>query len=324
MINESPKPIISHFTNFYDYCDVVKGLSSKSVENYSRFLIPFKNWLTKEGLENLKPHQLTSEHIYQYRLYLSRQLSAKDGKNLKKSTQNYYLIALRSLLIYFTKNDILSLPADKISLAKDEKVKKVKFLNLDQLQKLLLSPAADEISGLRDRAILEVLFSTGLRVGELASLNRDQINVPYIKKNAIKELELPITGKGGYTRTVYFSQRALLALERYLSKRADLDKALFVNFKKDNGQDTRRLTIRSIERIIKKYVWLAGLPVDTTPHTLRHSFATDLLEQGVDLRTIQEFLGHRNIVTTQIYTHVTNKHLKDVHQSFHGGKNLKG
>lgn len=322
-MEKSPLPLTKHISNFLDYCEVVKGLSDKTIENYKRFLDQFIKWLAKEDLSNIKPHELSFDHIYRYRLYLSRQVSTKDRRNLKKVTQNYYLIALRVLLTYFTKNDILSLPAEKIELAKEKAIRKIKFLNLDQLEKLLLSPSPTTIIGLRDRAILETLFSTGLRVGELISLNREQVNINYLKKHNIEELELPITGKGGYTRTVYFSKRAIDSLVTYLEKRIDNDQSLFVNFKKDKNQETKRLTSRSIERIIKKYVKIAGLPIDTSPHTIRHSFATDLLEQGVDLRTIQEFLGHRNIATTQIYTHVTNRQLRDVHQAFHSGKKLK-
>jgi len=322
-MKKSTTPLIKHLTNFLDHCDVVKGLSSKTIENYGRFLDQFVKWLKKEKLEGLLPHQLTSDYIYRYRLYLSRQLSRKDNKNLKKSTQNYYLIALRALLSYFTDNDIESLPVEKIVLAREKGVKKVNFLNLEQIEKLLLSPDLKTDIGLRDRAILETFFSTGLRVSELVDLNRDQINFDYLNKHKVEELELPITGKGGYTRTIYFSNRALKHLLKYLEKRVDADKALFINFKKDKKQKSKRLTTRSVERIIKKYVKIAGLPIQTSPHTIRHSYATDLLEQGVDLRTIQEFLGHRSIVTTQVYTHVTSKHLKDVHKNFHSGKRMK-
>lgn len=322
-MNKSNTPLIKHLNDFLDYCDVVQGLSSKTIENYHRFLSPFVKWLEKENLEKLKPHELIADHIYQYRLSLSRQISKKDGRGLKKNTQNYYLIALRALLGYFVKKDIMSLPVDKISLAREKTVKKVKFLNLEQIEKLLLSPNVDTTAGLRDRAILESFFSTGLRVGELSALNRDQINFDFIKDKHPSELEIPITGKGGYTRTIYFSKRALRWIIKYLEKRLDDDKALFINFKKDKIKKTKRLTTRSLERLMKKYVAIAGLPIDSTPHTIRHSYATDLLEQGVDLRTIQEFLGHRNIVTTQVYTHVTNRHLKDVHQAFHSGKKLK-
>lgn len=319
---KSLTPLLKHLNDFLDYCDVVNGLSSKTIENYHRFLKRFINWLEASDLQKIKPHELTSDLVYKYRLYLSRQISKKNGHSLKKNTQNYYLIALRALLTYFAKKDIITLPADKITLAKEKSVNKVKFLNLEQIEKLLLSPNIDNIIGLRDRAILETFFSTGLRVGELVKLNREQINFDYIREKKPQELEIAITGKGGYIRTVYFSKRSLKWVIRYLEKRHDVENPLFINCKKGD-QPGKRLTTRSMERIIKKYVIKSGLPIDTTPHTIRHSYATDLLEQGVDLRTIQDFLGHKNIITTQIYTHVTNKHLRDVHRAFHSGKRLR-
>jgi site-specific recombinase XerD len=322
IMRNSTTPLVKYIPDFLDYCDVVKGLSNKSIENYGRFLNKFVGWLHREKLENIKPHELTADHVYKYRLYLSRNISSKDGKYLKKNTQNYYLIALRALLIYLAKNDILSLPAEKIALAKEPKNKKVHFLKLGQIEKLLLSPALDNIIGLRDRAILETLFSTGLRVGELVTLNRDQLNVDYLSKHQPSELELPITGKGGYTRTVYFSKRSLEWIAKYLQKRSDNEKALFVSFTRTK-KPGKRLSVRSVEKIIKKYVKLAGLPINTSPHTLRHSYATDLLNQGVDIRLVQEFLGHQNIATTQIYTHVTNKKLRDVYRKFHSGEKLR-
>lgn len=313
-MEKSPKPLPQHLTDFLDWLDIEKGLSNKSQENYSRFLKKFIDWLKKNDLEDLKPHQLFPAHIWEYRVFLSRH----SKKPLKKSTQNYYLIALRSFLNYFANKDILSLPAEKIKLAKDKDDKKVSFLNLEQLEKLFSVPDTSKINGLRDRAILESLFSTGLRIAELVSLDRDQINL----KPTIKEFELGIVGKGNHPRTVYFSGRAVYWLDKYLKTRRDKDKALFINYQ-GRKKSERRLTDRSIERIIKKYALLAGLPANTTPHTLRHSFATDLLTQGVDLRLIQEFLGHRNIATTQVYTHVTDKRLRDIHRQFHGGKKLK-
>ena len=239
---------------------------------------------------------------------------------LKKVSQNYYLIALRALLSYFSAKDVISLPADKVSLPKDARSDKtVKFLNLEQIEKLLLAPDAVNPTGLRDRAILESFFSTGLRIAELVALNREH----FVNIKEKTELELAIIGKGNYPRTVYFSERALTWLKKYLATRNDKEKALFIHYRSREGTDNR-LTPRSIERIVKKYALLSGVPFFTTPHTLRHSYATDLLTQGVDLRTIQEFLGHKNIVTTQIYTHVTDKRLRDIHKRFHSGKNLKG
>jgi site-specific recombinase XerD len=188
-------------------------------------------------------------------------------------------------------------------------------LNLEQIKKLLNAPSGSSLPILRDKAILETLFSTGLRVAELVALNRDQIKIG----PKIEYLEVVISGKGEKIRPVYFSKRALEALKAYLDKRTDLDPALFINFKPgiEKTNESRRLTTKSIQDIVKKYIKIAGLPVMATPHTLRHSFATDLLSQGVDLRLVQEFLGHKNITTTQVYTHVTKKQLRDIHKKIH-------
>jgi len=311
-MKNSEKPIIKHINDFLDWIDIEKGLAYKTQENYSRFLKKFLEWSKINKLENLKPHQLTPDHIFKYKTFLSRQCLQKDKKPLKRNTQNYYLIALRSLLTYFADKDIISLPPEKIKLAKQSQERTVNFLNLEQVKKLLATPDINDINGLRDRAILETLFSTGLRVAELVALDRDQIN---IKLNT-KDLEIGIVGKGGHPRTVFLSRRTIDWLRRYLVKRADKEKALFVTYRGSKVQG--RITTRTIERIIKKYVVRAGLPTTTSPHTLRHSFATDLLMKGVDLRVVQEFLGHKNIVTTQIYTHVTRPQLKEIHRKYHG------
>ena len=317
-MKKSNTPIIKHIPDFLDYCEVEKGLADKTQKNYNHYLTKFVSWLKKTKKEALLPHELTSEDIWAYRLYLSR-YTDKKGRPLKKVTQNYYLIALRALLGYFTAKDIVSLPADKITLPKDARAEKtVKFLNLEQIERLLLAPNTRTPIGLRDRAILESLFSTGMRIAELVALNREQ----FANIRNKKDLELSIIGKGNYPRTVYFSERALSWLKKYLDTRKDKGKALFVNYRTRKDVEGR-LTARSIERIVKKYAILAGVPIFTTPHTLRHSMATDLLNQGVDLRIIQEFLGHRSITSTQIYTHVTNKRLRDIHRQFHSGKNLK-
>ena len=317
-MKKSNKPIIKHIPDFLDYCEVEKGLSDNTQKNYKRYLQKFLFWLKKTEKENLLPHKFTSDDIWDYRLYLSRFQNEK-GHPLKKITQNYYLVALRAFLSYFTAKDIISLPADKIKLPKDAKKEKtIKFLNLEQIKKLLTAPDTKNLSGVRDRAILESLFSTGLRVAELTSLNKEQFT--NIKNK--KDLEIGIIGKGDFPRTVYFSERALFWIKKYLEARRDKEKALFIHYRARKDA-TFRLTPRSIERLVKKYAILAGVPIFTTPHTLRHSMATDLLTQGVDLRTIQEFLGHQNIVTTQIYTHVTNKRLRDIHRKFHSGKNLE-
>ncbi|MDA1337637.1 MAG: tyrosine-type recombinase/integrase [bacterium] len=316
-MQKSKKPIGEHIKDFLDYCEVERGLSSRTQENYFHYLKKFTSWLSSHDRSNLLPHELSSQDIWDYRLYLSRHQDK--GKSLAKLTQNYYLIALRALLSYFVVKDITSLPPDKVTLPKDAaKEKTIKFLNLDQVKKLLNAPDATNPTGLRDKAIIEALFSTGLRVAELVALNRDQFDSVWNKQ----DFELGIIGKGSHPRTVYFSARALEWLKKYLKTRGDKETALFLNYR-GPAQQENRLTPRSIERIIKKYSVKAGIPLFTTPHTLRHSYATDLLEKGVDLRAIQEFLGHKNIVTTQIYTHVTNKRLRDIHRQFHSGGDLK-
>ena len=313
-MEKSQIPIPKHINDFLDWIDIEKGLSTKTQENYKRFLDRFLFWLKGANLEGLLPHQLTPEQIWDYRVFLSRQFTTQKGQPLKKTTQNYYLIALRALLGYFVAKDIVSLPPDKIPLPRPDKEKTVKFLNLEQLNKLFLAPDIRTDAGLRDRAMLETFFSTGLRIHELTSLDREQIKI----KPGMADFELGIIGKGGRARTVYFSKNAIEWLGKYLDTRKDnQEKALFINYR---GPKTasRRLTPNAIEKIIKKYTIIAGLPISTTPHTLRHSFATDLLAHGVDIRLLQEFLGHKSILATQIYTHVTNKQLRDVHRKFHG------
>jgi len=314
---KSDKPLLQYQSDFLDWLEIEKGLSNKSQENYKRFLEKFFSWLKLNHLENLKPSELTLDHIWKYRVFLSRQYLSKNKKPLKRSTQNYYLIALRQLLTFFTEKDISSVPPEKVKLAREKDEKIVNFLTVEQVQKLLNAPDTSNILGLRDRAILETFFSTGLRVGELTSLNREQIKI----KADSEELEISIIGKGSRPRTVYFSERAIEWLRKYLEKRNDQEKALFINYR--GKIPSTRLTIRTMERIIKKYAIMVGLPFQTSCHTLRHSFATDLLLKGVDLRVVQEFLGHKNIVTTQIYTHVTRPHLKEIHRKFHGFKKEK-
>ncbi len=318
---EKNKPIIEYLNDFLDYTEIEKGLSSKTQENYTRFLNKFFKWLEANNLVGLKPATLSPIHISKYRIFLARHIDPRTKKALKKTTQNYYLIALRSLLEFFVEKDIAALSPTKIKLARDKADREIKFLTLDQVERLLLAPDTKTAIDLRDRAILETFFSTGLRVAELIGLNRDQLRI----KNSTQDLEISILGKGNKVRTVYFSQRTIDSLRKYLEKRQDMDEALFINYKPGIAKTdkSRRLTAKSIEDIVKKYVKIAGLPVMATPHTIRHSFATDLLAQGVDLRLVQEFLGHRNIATTQIYTHVTNKQLRDVHRRLHSGKNLK-
>jgi len=317
-MEQSEKPIVEHIPDFLEWLEIEKGLSTKTQENYHRFLKKFLQFLKANELENLKPHELSDEYIWEYKVFLSRQpISQKTKKTLKKTTQNYYLIALRAFLAYFTEKDILSLPPEKVKLPKQKREKKINFLNLEQVKKLLNAPNVSNDAGLRDKAILETLFSTGLRVAELAFLDREQINI----KKDTKDLEISIIGKGDYPRTVYFSERAVEWLRKYLQTRRDKERSLFINY--EGRKPLTRLTTRSIERIVKKYAILSGIPLFTTPHTLRHSFATDLLTKGADLRAIQEFLGHRSILTTQIYTHVTHKRLRDIHRKLHSGKDLE-
>lgn len=314
-MKQNQKSLPHHLTDFLDWLEIEKGLLSKSQENYARFLKVFFNWLKKNKLDNIKPRDLSPDHIWQYKLYLSRHHLSRDQKPLKRTTQNYYLIALRSLLTYFAEKDITSLPPEKIKLPREKGEKILHFLNLEQLEKLFNIPDTSNFIGLRDRAILEILFSTGLRVAELANLNREQIKI----KNTTKDLEISIIGKGSRPRTVYLSERAINWLRKYLGTRKDSNKALFISYK--GRSPVSQLGIRSIERIVKRCAILAGLPIITTVHTLRHSFATDLLMKGVDLRTVQEFLGHKNIATTQIYTHITKPRLREIHRKFHGLKN---
>ncbi len=311
--------IIKSIPDFLAYCEVEKGLSPVSTRNYHNFLKVFISWLTESNLISLKPIELTPEHVWNYRLYLSRKKDSK-GSYVKKTTQNYYLIALRNLLAYYSEKDIKCLPADKIKLPKlTDKDKAIKFLNFDQIEHLMDMPDLSKTDGLRDRAILEILFSTGMRVSELTSLNIRSFDIQNIIEKKINELELGISGKGGSLRTVYFAPRAMEWFGKYLNTRKDMCSPLFINYKKGDDDNDHRLTPRSVERMVRKYTSMAGLPVDATPHTLRHSFATDLLKQGADMRSVQELLGHKNIVTTQIYTHVTNPQLRDIHKKFHSG-----
>ena len=325
-MQKSQKPLPYHLNNFLDWLEIEKGLNSKSQENYARFLKKFLDWLKIKRLEDLKPHELSPKHIWQYRAYLARQYVKKNqysqvdnNQNLKKTTQNYYLIALRSLLNFFADRDILSLPAEKIKLSKSKDGKIVNFLNLEQLHALFEAPDTSKIQGLRDRAILEIFFSTGMRIAELTGLNREQIKI----KPETEYLEIGIIGKGSNPRTVYFSERAIKWLRKYLEKRTDTNKALFVNHHSKKKDSSTRLSHRAIQKNIKKYAIMTGLPLTITPHVMRHSFATDLLTQGVDFRTLQEFLGHKSPAATQIYAHVTSKRLRDIHRKFHGGKKLE-
>lgn len=312
------KPIKQLITDFLEYCEVEKGLSPNTVKNYHLYLKNFTAWLIGINLADLKPQDLDKQHIWDYRLYLSRKRSHKTQEGLNKDTQSRYLSAFRSFLKFLSKRGVsCNLNSDDIDLPRvSREGAKIKFLTIDQLKKFLEMPQIDNLIGLRDRAILEILFSTGMRVGELVKLNRKQFNLEYIKKMNIQHLELPVKGKGGKVRNVYFSKRALDWLIKYIEARIDNSPALLVSLSNNSQSDItaeNRLTIRSIERIIEKYRLMSGIPVEITPHVMRHTFATHLLSQGADLRSVQELLGHADVSTTQIYTHLTNSKLKEVH-----------
>ncbi len=286
-------------TDYLNHLEIEKNRSPKTVENYGRYLERFLKWAKID-----KPAQISNDAVRNYRLYLNRL-----NPPLKKVSQNYHLIALRNFLKYLAKHDVKTLTADKIELGKIGD-RQIDFLENEEVERLLDSAQGNSPKVLRDRAILELLFSTGLRVSELCSLNRDSVN--------IKRGEFSARGKGDKLRVVFLSETAKKALTNYLGKRKDIDEALFI--RTNNQQQTTnnlRLTPRSIQRLVKYYAAKAGLVKNIHPHTLRHSFATDLLRNGADLRSVQELLGHANVTTTQIYTHITNTGLKEVHQAFH-------
>ncbi len=318
-MQKSNTPIPDHLHDYLDWIDVEKGLSSTTQENYARFLKRFFSWLKDNDLEDLKPHELTEDHVWKYRIFLARYTdNDNSSEGLTRSTQQRYLIGLRSLLSFFAARDITALPPDKITLPKDDSGDEVRNLSLDQLKKLFAAPDTSKKTGLRDRAILETFFSTGLRISELTSLDKKQVEGSLDEDS----LELGVTGKGNKTRTVYFSDRALKWLKKYLNTRDDDYPALFISYRGPSGS-SRRLTDRSIQKKVKKYAIQVGLPKNTTPHVLRHSFATNLLRKGVDIRVLQEFLGHESITATQVYTHVTDKQLQDIHNKHHGGDQLE-
>ncbi len=286
---------------FLEYVEIEKGRSLKTVENYDRYLTRFLDFAQIKH-----PKDITDDVVREFRLWLNRQTVQGSQDTLKKKTQNYYLIALRSFLKYMMKREVTSLPPDRIELAKVSE-RSLDLISHEELIRLLDSPAKDTEQGLRDRAIMELLFSTGLRVSELCSLSRD-IN--------LQSDEFPIRGKGEKVRVVFLSAEAKDAISKYLKVRKDMDNPLFVNVGKDKSKRSR-LTPRSVERMIKKYAIKSGITKKVTPHVIRHSFATDLLSNGADLRSVQALLGHAHIGTTQIYTHVTDKHLREVHKNFH-------
>ena len=275
---------------FLEYLEIERGRSLKTVANYDRYLRAFIQFAKVTSLADI-----SADNIRQFRLALNR-------RGLKKNSQNYYLIALRTFLKYLSGREFTVLPATAIDLAKTDR-KELDLINPPELARLFAAPVLNTILGRRDRAILELLFSTGLRVSELCALNRDSLD--------LTQGEFSIRGKGGKIRLVFISPEAKKALKNHLDHRKDTEEALFTS------QNNTRLTPRSIERLIHFYATKAGIVKKVTPHTLRHSFATDLLRNGADLRSVQLLLGHSNISTTQIYTHITDRELRSVHEKFH-------
>lgn len=326
-------------TQFLEYLEIERGRSQKTIENYDHYLSNFLGWAKIKN-----PSEITDSLVRNYRIFLNRHRD-KNEKGLKKATQGYYIIALRSFLKYLSKQDIKTLQAEKVETSKNPE-REVEFLESDEVERIILAASGQSFKALRDQAILELLFSAGLRVSELVGINRDKID--------LRSGELSVRGKGDKIRVVFISDSAKNSIRNYLDKRTDIDPALFVrdikglekfskkgqtqglslqNRNKKNvgtdlvsvqkDKDDLRLTPRSIQRIVKYYAVKAGIVKNVHPHTLRHSFATDLLINGADIRSVQAMLGHSSITTTQVYTHITNKQLKEVHQAFHGRRRKK-
>ena len=287
---------------YLQYVEIEKGRSLKTVDNYRRYLRRFFNYTKIQD-----PADIDDTIVRKFRLWLNRQ-PGTSGNTLKKRTQNYYLIALRNFLKYLARNDIESLPPERIELAKTSE-RHVDMINESEFDRLRNTPDTSKIAGKRNKAIIELLFSTGLRVSELTSLNRDC---------GWDKGEFSIRGKGEKLRLVFVSPNAISSISEYLSARADIDEALFIRHTKNStSSDDLRLSPRSVERMINHLATKAGISKKVTPHVLRHTFATDLLMNGADIRSVQALLGHADISTTQIYTHVTDKTLRDVHKKFH-------
>lgn len=296
-------------TQFLEYLEIEKGRGVKTVENYDRYLNRFLAFSKAKS-----PSQITEQAVREFRITLNR--SGGVSGTMKKNTQNYHLIALRAFLKFLRKRDVSSLNPERIELAKTGG-RDLDLITAAELERLLKGPSGDSLSDLRDRAILELLFSTGLRVSELCSLNQDL---------DLSRDEFSVRGKGEKVRVVFLSPAAKKAVMEYIQKRGDMSDALFVSYGKGaapKGKDLPRLTPRSVERIVKQYATKAGITRKVTPHVIRHSFATDLLGNGADLRSVQALLGHAHIATTQVYTHVTDSHLRDVHKQFHGKRRAR-
>ncbi len=303
-------PLHQQIVSFLEHLEVERNVSRLTIRNYRHYLSRFADWFAGQGYTDIG--ELSLERVRAYRVYLSN-LGTDAGKELSKRTQSYHVIALRSFLKWLIKQDIIVLAPEKIDLPKVE-AHQMQFLDRAQLDRLFSQALISDPRGLRDRVMMEVLFSTGLRVSELVSLNRDQVNT--------KTREFGVIGKGRKARVVFLSESAASWVERYLVTRSDPYDPVFIRM---NGQmtpdadgESLRLTTRSVERIIEKYAKAAKLPIKITPHGIRHTFATDLLQHGAGLRDVQEMLGHKNIATTQIYTHVTKPELKKIHDRFHG------
>ncbi len=297
-------------TEFLEYLEIEQNRSQKTIANYDHYLTRLIDFAG-----DIKVSDIDAELVRKWRLWLNR-LGTNTSDELQKTTQNYHLIALRSFLKFCAKRDINALSADKIELARTVR-KQVTFLNTDEVGLLLKQPDVATQNGLRDRAILELLFSSGLRVSELVGLDKDHIN--------LKRREFVVRGKGQKDRPIFISPDASLWIQKYIEKRTDNARPLFIRYsgskKVDLSGNFHRLTARSVQRMVSRYALLAGITKHVSPHTLRHSFATDLLMNGADLRSVQELLGHSNVATTQIYTHVTNPQLKSIHDRFHSKHN---
>jgi site-specific recombinase XerD len=301
---------------YLEYCEIDRNLSQNTIRMYGFYLHEFFEWIKFHiGKDDVSLADIDSDTIKKYRVHLNRRISTKSNEEFKRSTQNTYLVALRAFLKWLVvEKELEILPPQQVTLGKTE-ARIPKVLNDEQLSRLFEVQNLNRMSGIRDRAILETFFSTGLRVSELVSLNIDDVN--------LSSGEFTVIGKGRKVRTVYLSAGAKKWLNRYITSRRDNFKPLFIRYsgkkmtENDFDGESLRLTPRSIQRLIKKYITRAGISVDATPHTLRHTFATGLLKEGADLRSVQELLGHSNVSTTQIYTHVTNRQLKETHKKFH-------